>query len=301
MSGILASMRLALQDLSRPFVLPLGITKLPEYAHVIAASSLSFFFIHLVLAPLLSKALFPRSYGQLKSHRSRNNWNIHIVSLIHALTVIPLAFKSLYLPALDADRAFGWDPQYGTLAGIACGYFIWDTLESLWHFSDISFVIHGGHHQFISNSTLVGLEFKRLLLHLGVACFFIYFLSFTPFIAYFGPRFLLWELSTPFLNIHWFLDKMNLTGSTIQLVNGILLLSSFAGARLVYGFIKTLFAIKDQVPLGVTLTYGLGNVVLNVLNIFWFVKMISALQKRMKPTENGVKIANGDANVKKTK
>ncbi|KAL5533261.1 hypothetical protein ACEPAF_5037 [Sanghuangporus sanghuang] len=283
MSGILASMRLALQDLSRPFVPPLGITKLPEYAHVIAASSLSFFFIHLVLAPLLSKALFPRSYGQLKSHRSRNNWNIHIVSLIHALTVIPLAFKSLYLPALDADRAFGWDPQYGTLAGIACGYFIWDTLESLWHFSDISFVIH------------------------GVACFFIYFLSFTPFIAYFGPRFLLWELSTPFLNIHWFLDKMNLTGSTIQLVNGILLLSSFAGARLVYGFIKsyafyqTLFAIKDQVPLGVTLTYGLGNVVLNVLNIFWFVKMISALQKRMKPTENGVKIANGDANVKKTK
>ncbi|KAL5490168.1 hypothetical protein ACEPAI_5001 [Sanghuangporus weigelae] len=283
MSGILASMRLALQDLSRPFVLALGITKLPEYAHVIAASSLSFFFIHLVLAPLLSKALFPRSYGQLKSRRSRNNWNIRIVSLIHALTVIPLAFKSLYLPALDADRAFGWDPRYGTVGGIACGYFIWDTLESLWHFSDIGFVVH------------------------GVVCFFIYLLSFTPFIAYFGPRFLLWELSTPFLNIHWFLDKMNLTGSTIQLVNGVLLLSSFAGSRLVYGSIKsfafyqTLFAIKDQVPLVITLTYGLGNILLNVLNIFWFVKMVSALQKRMKPIENGVVLTNGDAKVKKTK
>lgn len=33
-----------------------------------------------------------------------------------------------------------------------------------------------------------------------------------------------------------FFDKMNLTGSIFQLINGVLLLSTFAGSRLVYGF-----------------------------------------------------------------
>ena len=56
-----------------------------------------------------------------------------------------------------------------------------------------------------------------------------------PFAIYYGLRFVLYELSTPFLNIHWFLDKMGRTGSTLQLVNGIALLASFFAARLVWG------------------------------------------------------------------
>lgn len=65
------------------------------------------------------------------------------MSLVHALIIIPLAFKATRLPALDADRAFAWDPKVGTLTGIACGYFIWDTFESLWHYSDFGFLVHG--------------------------------------------------------------------------------------------------------------------------------------------------------------
>ena len=62
--------------------------------------------------------------------------------------------------------------------------------------------------------------------------------------------------STPFLNIHWhvdhstparalrlmttpfrMLDKTEQTGSPLQFVNGLILMSTFAGARLVYGSI----------------------------------------------------------------
>ena len=50
---------------------------------------------------------------------------------------------------------------------------------------------------------------------------------------YYGCVFLLYELSTPFLNIHWFCDKLNLTGSKIQLYNGFLLLGTFFLCRLV--------------------------------------------------------------------
>ena len=72
-----------------------------------------------------------------------SNRNVHVVSLVHALIIIPLSLRCLNSPVLDADRAFGWDPRVGTLASIACGYFAWDTFESLWHFSDIGFVVHG--------------------------------------------------------------------------------------------------------------------------------------------------------------
>lgn len=56
-----------------------------------------------------------------------------------------------------------------------------------------------------------------------------------PFLAYYGPRFLLWELSTPFLNLNWFFDRTPLKGTKLHLVNGIALLVSFFSARLIYG------------------------------------------------------------------
>ena len=56
-----------------------------------------------------------------------------------------------------------------------------------------------------------------------------------PFVNFYSPSFILYELSSPFLNIHWFCDKLEMTGSTIQLVNGIFLLVSFFGARIIYG------------------------------------------------------------------
>ncbi|KAH8117182.1 DUF887-domain-containing protein [Phellopilus nigrolimitatus] len=263
MADTLDVVRLLLEDVSRPLAHGLGLTKLPAHFPILVGSAVFFWAVHIAVAPALSSAFFPGSYGRLKTARDRNNWNIRVVSLVHALVIIPLALRSLDFPALNADRVFGWDPRVGTLTGIACGYFLWDTLESVIHLSEIGFVVH------------------------GLACFFIFSLSFKPFIAYYVPRFLLWELSTPFLNIHWFLDKMGRTGSTLQLINGLCLLGTFAGVRLVYGsiqsyaFYQTLFVNKDDIAFIMILTYGVGNVILNGLNVIWFRKMVIALRKRM--------------------
>jgi hypothetical protein len=56
-----------------------------------------------------------------------------------------------------------------------------------------------------------------------------------PFVNYYGPTFILYELSSPFLNIHWICDKLNMTGSKIQFYNGIVLLFTFFGCRLCWG------------------------------------------------------------------
>ena len=67
-----------------------------------------------------------------------------------------------------------------------------------------------------------------------------------PFVNYYAPVFILYELSSPFLNIHWFLDKVNMTGSRAQWYNGMMLLSVFFCCRLVWGTWQSVIVYKDM-------------------------------------------------------
>ena len=62
---------------------------------------------------------------------------------------------------------------------------------------------------------------------------------------YYASTFILYELSSPFLNIHWFCDKLNKTGSTIQLLNGIALLITFFFCRIVWGSYQSVRVFSD--------------------------------------------------------
>jgi hypothetical protein len=136
----------------------------------------------------------------------------------------------------------------------------------------------------------------------------------------------LYELSTPFLNIHWFCDKLNLTGSKLQLYNGIALLVSFFSCRIVWGTYQSVSIYSDiykalttnsanrmvppdngkctsnasrvdvggfascelgELPLWLVSVYLLGNTALSLLNIFWFTQMVKAVRKRFAPVSAG--------------
>lgn len=115
-------------------------------------------------------------------------------------------------------------------------------------------------------------------------------LVFHPIFMYDGMGFLLWELSTPFLNIHWFLDKLGKTGSKAQLINAFFLLSAYVGARLTFGVYNSFSFFKfvvapskphfPPIPGHLKTFYMVGNVILNSLNFFWFRAMVRAVQKR---------------------
>lgn len=135
-----------------------------------------------------------------------------------------------------------------------------------------------------------------------------------PFVNYYAPVFVLYELSSPFLNIHWFCDKLDLTGSTVQLINGIFLLGTFFGCRLVYGsyasvcvfldvwrameYDNSAVLVKDEpisdlmmyttstsrtVPWWLAGSYLASNIVLNCLNWYWMGQMIKTIRKRFEP------------------
>lgn len=46
---------------------------------------------------------------------------VRVVSMAHALVIVPLAFLCLDVPELDQDRAFGYDDRVGHVCAIACG------------------------------------------------------------------------------------------------------------------------------------------------------------------------------------
>lgn len=143
-----------------------------------------------------------------------------------------------------------------------------------------------------------------------------------PFVNYYSPDFILYELSSPFLNIHWFCDKVELTGSNIQLVNGIFLIATFISCRLIWGTYASFNALRDilsayrhttswdapaaavppqtagtsnpsleimryagnkEAPLWLCLAYLASNIMLNSLNWFWINKMIATIRKRFDP------------------
>ncbi|KAF3119465.1 hypothetical protein TWF703_003341 [Orbilia oligospora] len=126
-----------------------------------------------------------------------------------------------------------------------------------------------------------------------------------PFVNYYAPTFLLYELSSPFLNFHWFMDKLEMTGSTLQLVNGICLLVVFFSCRLVYGTYSSFRVGSDiylawqnpprdivqqgrSVPAWLALSYVTSNLVLHFLNFYWFGKMVDALRRRFDSTKSTV-------------
>jgi hypothetical protein len=64
-------------------------------------------------------------------------------------------------------------------------------------------------------------------------------------VNYYACTFILYELSSPFLNIHWFCDKLNMTGTTLQFVNGIVLLFTFFSCRIVWGSYQSIRVFTD--------------------------------------------------------
>lgn len=89
-----------------------------------------------------------------------------------------------------------------------------------------------------------------------------------------------------------------MTGSTTQLVNGIALLTSFAGSRLVWGSYQNFRMYKDiwraiqtpgelPVPTWLAMGYLLSTTALSFLNFYWFGKMIEAVAKRFEGPSDG--------------
>ncbi|KAG7092660.1 hypothetical protein E1B28_008997 [Marasmius oreades] len=235
----------ALSRALTPIALFANLEKLPPHLPTLINWFIIFTFVQLVVSPILS-SLVSTTYSTITR---KQKWHMHVVSQLHAFTVVLLAMRYLSVEDLQKDKLYGWDDRVGTLQAIAVAFFLWDTLNELILADELGFVLH------------------------GLACLLIYTFAFSPYLCYFATRSLLWETSTIFLNIHWFLDKTKQTGSAFQLVNGILLIITFFCARIVYGLWTSYefwrVIMGAELPFAFYLVFCTGNILLTGLNLVW--------------------------------
>ncbi|OMJ28598.1 putative TLC domain-containing protein [Smittium culicis] len=204
-----------------------------------------------------------------------------VVSQIHAVYAVLFCIPIFFEKDLVNDRVFGISQYAMKVYGVSLGYFIWDAITTT------------------VNVSLGGIGFA---LH-GICCVLVFALAYRPSLQYYGAVFLMFEISTVFLNNKKFISvaKPFFTPQNIAYVstaNDLLFLISFFIVRIVlgpyfsYNVFADLFDAKASIPNWIIGFYFSTNFILNCLNFFWFYKIANIAAKRIglsKPSKPAVK------------
>jgi hypothetical protein len=251
----------------QPFSDYFGLTTLPLHIHEVLIAFLGYTFINIYVAPWISTWLFPVRYPKLNAEK-KMNWDVHVVSLCQSSLINILAlwvmFKDEERWNMDwQQRVWGYTGGAGMIQGLAAGYFLWDLMITIRYLKSFGpgMLAHAA-------SALTVFSFGFVCRPTPIYQFDGYTdISFLqrPFLNFYGCTFILYELSSPFLNFHWFFDKLEMTGSLPQFINGIFLISTFFGCRLVWGTYQSVRVYQDvwnslhHTPAAAGIDYGVIN------------------------------------------
>ncbi|ABN65728.2 predicted protein [Scheffersomyces stipitis CBS 6054] len=244
---------------------------LEEHWHEVLASFLFYFTAQLLSAPF-STAYFGKTYTQLP-HKTKVNFDIHVVSMVQCVIsigiLIPMWNHSHWQNRVEDpfSSILGASNYGGFVAALTIGYFLWDLYVCVRWYS------------------LFGLGF---LFH-GFAAFYVFSCSLIPYCQPWIPAFLLFELSTPFVNINWFASRLpaGTFNDTFVIVNGLGLLITFFSVRIAWGFYAAfmvatdMFAVFGKTHWFLPVTILGLNLMLDSLNVFWFYKMVMIAKKKI--------------------
>lgn len=237
-----------------------------RHSHEILFSFLFYLSIHYYVAPWLNKMIFGKAYTNIDNIKTKSDFDIHTVSMFQAIISLIIIYPVFYIPTTVSPIDFQND-WISFAAAISIGYFIWDLFVCL------------------TNFKLYGFEF---LAH-AIGSLLVISITLKPFVQVWGPKFLIFEASTPFVNVNWYISQMLRMGYTvptwINIVNGLCLMSVFFFVRLIWGFLaiglllKELYKARADLPLGITAVVIILNLGFNILNVFWFSKMLKIVKK----------------------
>lgn len=113
-----------------PLANALSLRSLPLHIHEILPSFALYNILHIYVAPTISTRLFAQTYSSLPS-RTKDNWNIHVVSLLQSTFISTLALSLMYLDKErrrmgPVQRVWGYTGAIGMVQGFSAGYFLWD-------------------------------------------------------------------------------------------------------------------------------------------------------------------------------
>ncbi|PVV04869.1 hypothetical protein BB560_000617 [Smittium megazygosporum] len=238
------------------------------------------FFEFVVYAGIYTLKIFsPKKYGSM-GYIETMGWTTHLASQMHASVAVYLSLYFLFGNREQIDKYTGFDERVTILTnfsgglslilGIPSRYFVWDLFISIVHIKHIGigFVMHA---LIALNSTLF---------------------TYKPALQYFQPAIMMFELSTLFLNNVWFCDQFGYSGSSFQILNGVLLAITFFFARVVLGTVTFIELDKGLIGrvdiLGKFVVYStlIGSVILWTLNAFWMYKIVITFIEKLKSSSS---------------
>ena len=240
----------------------------------------SFIFYHTIftyIAPLINKIIFNGRYNKINNKKLKMDFDVHIVSMVQSFVSLYIIWPVLTLPMTSYNIATYQNDYCSMITSLSAGYFIWDLIVCLKYFSVYGFqyLIHA---IFALATSLIPL---------------------LPVCQVWIPKFLLYEASTPFVNINWFIMQLispsQKTGlrpvkipNWLNLINGVLLMTIFFFVRILWGNLAQfvcsyqLYKYRSHMNLWKTrlsMVLAFVTFVLNILNVFWFSKMVKIAKK----------------------
>lgn len=249
------------------FSIKYGYRALPFHFHEVILSLAAYNLIFTMAQMILPKVW--KTYRTL-SPRDQINFSIHVVSMIQCVVILTLCYPLFGDETLSKDRVSGYTPYCGFVVASALGYFIWDSYVCIRY---------------------VKLFGPGFVLH-GLGSLFVFLQGLRPYVLHYTPLFLLFEASTPFVNIHWFATHLpeGMIPISIQAINAVILLVTFFSVRVVWGIYQAYHLYQDVLYGDYYLQYPgwlpyctIGaNAALTLLNLFWFRKMIFLASRRLR-------------------
>lgn len=126
-----------LSSLVTKFSSATALSALPLHIHEIVLAALSYHVICFAVSPVVSRALFPKTYPSLEP-KTKLNWDVHMVSLVQSIMISLVAFWIMFYNeervAMDwRERVYAYDGALGMIAALAAGYFFWDLWLCAWY------------------------------------------------------------------------------------------------------------------------------------------------------------------------
>lgn len=222
-------------------------------------------FYHAVMlaAPAFNSKVFGKFYDDLaqKDPSSKLNYDIRVVSLVQAILSVIFCIPMFLHPMFSEDPVRGSYPFAGFVSAFSVGYFVWDLLYCcVFHFE------------------MFGVEF---LFH-ALGALLVFSATFIPFCQPYLCAFLIFELSTPFVQLHWMFTRSpkGMWSDKIITINGVFLITTFFLARIIWGVYATIQSFlfcwpqREYYPFWLIPIIYILNGGFQFLNFMWFSKMI---------------------------
>ncbi|KAK9069055.1 hypothetical protein SSX86_013171 [Deinandra increscens subsp. villosa] len=222
------------------------------------------------LTGLVSPFIF-KGFNKLEN-KLKLEWKNRGISTIHALfaaigSTYLLVISELFDEAAQEELLINRSSALSdAVLGISIGYFLADLMMIIWTYPTL-----GGLEYFLHHGLSL-LAIGQSLLS-GQVQFYILIVLFT-------------EITTPFVNLRWYLEMAGKKNSTLYMLNGVALFAGWLAARVIlfvffFSHMYThLYQVKQVYPMGF---YSLILIPssLALMNLFWFWKIAKGMIKTL--------------------